>query len=30
MDIFKDYGVEANLEYEDYQKSLKLVRKIWE
>lgn len=29
MDIFKEYGVEANLEYEDYQKGLKLLRKIW-
>lgn len=29
MDIFKEYSVEANLEYEDYQKGLKLLRKIW-
>ncbi|TAL47826.1 hypothetical protein EPN87_02040 [archaeon] len=29
MDIFKEYGVEANLEYEDYHKGLKLLRKIW-
>lgn len=29
MDIFKEYGVEANLEYEDYLKSLKTLRKVW-
>lgn len=29
MDIFKEYGVEANLEYEDYLKGLKNLRKIW-
>ncbi len=29
MDIFKEYGVEANLEYEDYLKSLKTIRKLW-
>ncbi|MBI5047810.1 MAG: UPF0175 family protein [Deltaproteobacteria bacterium] len=29
MDIFKEYGVEANLEYEDYLKGLKTIRKIW-
>lgn len=29
MDIFKEYGVEANLEYEDYLKGLKTLRKVW-
>ena len=29
MDIFKEYGVEANLEYEDYVKGLKSLRKAW-
>lgn len=29
MDIFKEYGVEANLEYEDYLKGLKSIRKVW-
>jgi predicted HTH domain antitoxin len=29
MDIFKEHGVEANLEYEDYLKGLKTVRKKW-
>lgn len=29
IDIFEDYGVEANLEYEDYLNSLKSLRKIW-
>ncbi len=29
MDILKDHGVEANLEYEDYLKSLKSLRKVW-
>jgi predicted HTH domain antitoxin len=29
MDIFKEHGVEANLEYEDYLKGLKTARKIW-
>jgi predicted HTH domain antitoxin len=29
MDILKEYGVEANLQYEDYIKSLKTVRKEW-
>jgi predicted HTH domain antitoxin len=28
MDLFKEYGVEANLE-EDYLKSLKTIRKVW-
>lgn len=29
MEIFKEYGVEANLEYEDYLKGLKSLRKVW-
>lgn len=29
MDILSEYGVEVNLEYEDYLKSLKTVRKVW-
>ena len=29
MDIFRDYGVEANLEHEDYLASLKSMRKVW-
>ncbi|OGL43237.1 MAG: hypothetical protein A2161_09585 [Candidatus Schekmanbacteria bacterium RBG_13_48_7] len=29
MDIFKEYRVEANLEYEDYLTSLKCLRKAW-
>lgn len=30
MEIFKEHSVEANLEYEDYLKGLKTVRKVWE
>lgn len=29
MDIFKEYGVESNLEYEDYLKGLKNLKKVW-
>lgn len=29
MDIFKEYGVEANLEYEDYLKGLKNLKRVW-
>ena len=29
MDILSEYGVEMNLEYEDYLKSLKTARKVW-
>ena len=29
MDIFKEHGVEANLEYEDYLKGLKSLKKTW-
>ena len=29
MDIFREYGVEANLEYEDYLKGLKNLRRVW-
>lgn len=29
MDILAEYGVEANLEYEDYLRGLKAIRKAW-
>jgi predicted HTH domain antitoxin len=29
IDILREYSIEANLEYEDYLKSLKTVRKVW-
>jgi len=29
IDILKEHGVEANLEYEDYLGGLKLLRKVW-
>ena len=29
MDILQDHGVEANVEYEDYVKGLKSLRKTW-
>ena len=29
MEIFKEHGVEANLEYEDYLKGFKSLRKVW-
>lgn len=29
MDILCEYGIEANLEYEDYLRSLKMLRKTW-
>jgi predicted HTH domain antitoxin len=29
MDIFREHGVEANIEYEDYLRSLENVKKIW-
>jgi len=29
MDIFQNYGVESNVEYEDYLKGLKVLRKEW-
>jgi predicted HTH domain antitoxin len=29
LEIFKEYGVEANLEYEDYLRGLKNLKKIW-
>lgn len=29
IDIFREYDIEANLEYEDYLKSLKTAGKIW-
>lgn len=29
MDMLHEYGIEMNLEYEDYLKSLKTIRRIW-
>lgn len=29
MDIFREYGVEASLDYEDYLTGLKTIRKVW-
>ncbi len=29
MDIFKEHGVEANIEYEDYIESLKHLKNVW-
>lgn len=29
VDIFKEYGIEANLEHDDYMASLKSIRKFW-
>ena len=29
IDILKEHGVDANLEYEDYREGLKLLRKVW-
>lgn len=29
LDIFREHGVEANLEYEDYLKGLKSLRRVW-
>ena len=29
MEIFKEHGVEANIEFEDYLKGLKTLRKVW-
>lgn len=29
MDIFKEYGIEANLEYENYLEGLKTLRDVW-
>jgi predicted HTH domain antitoxin len=29
LDIFKEHGVEANLDLEDYLKGLKSLRKVW-
>jgi len=29
MDILKVYGVKANLDYEDYLKSLKSIKEVW-
>ena len=29
MDILSEYGIDSNIEYEDYLKGLKGLRKIW-
>ncbi len=29
IDIFKEHGVEVNIEFEDYLKGLKTIRKFW-
>ena len=29
MDILSEYGVDANIEYEDYLRSLRSIKKIW-
>lgn len=29
MDVFKEHGVEANIELEDYLKGLKNLKKVW-
>ncbi len=29
MDILSEYGVDSNIEYEDYLKGLKSLKKIW-
>jgi predicted HTH domain antitoxin len=29
IEILKEYGVEPNLEYEDYREGLKLLRRVW-
>jgi predicted HTH domain antitoxin len=29
MDIFSEYGVQSNLEYDDYLKGLRNIEKIW-
>lgn len=29
MDLLAEYGVASNLEYNDYLKSLKTIRKVW-
>jgi hypothetical protein len=29
IDIFKEHGIEANLEHEDYLSGLKSLRKVW-
>ncbi|MBW2040265.1 MAG: UPF0175 family protein [Deltaproteobacteria bacterium] len=29
MEILKEHGVEANIEYEDYLKGLRNLRKVW-
>ena len=29
MEIFSEYGIESNIEYEDYLKGLKNIQKVW-
>ena len=29
MDVLSDYGVDANVEYEDFPKGLKSLKEIW-
>lgn len=29
MDVFREHGVEANIEFEDYLKGLETLRRIW-
>jgi len=29
LEIFKEHGVESNLDYEDYKKGLKSLGKVW-
>ena len=29
VDILREHGIEANLEYEDYLNGLKSLRKVW-
>lgn len=29
MDLLKDFGVEANMEYEDYLSGLRNIKKVW-
>lgn len=29
MDLLKDFGVEANMEYEDYLTGLRNIKKVW-
>lgn len=29
IDLLQEYGIESNMEYEDYLKSLQTVKKVW-